>query len=174
MDLQSYVNSVQEQLANAGEAGGEQSRELARRLAAPLETATRLVLLEALAAAASEITGELAPGSVEIRLRGRDPEFVVMPPPTSADFEDGAEDYSSTGRPADATVEGEEGGTSRLTLRLPDHLKLRIEAAAAREKLSVNSWLVRSIAASVDQPGTGPRAGSRKSSSGRRYSGWVQ
>jgi hypothetical protein len=174
MDLQHYVNSLQEQLANVAEAGGEQSRELARRLASPLETATRLVLLEALAAAASEITGELAPGSVDVRLRGRDPEFVVIPPPTSADFEGVAEDHFPTGHPPDARVEGEEGGTSRLTLRLPDHLKLRIEAAAAREKLSVNSWLVRSIAASLDPAGNGPRTESRRSSSGRRFSGWVQ
>ena len=45
------------------------------------------MLLEALSDAAGEITRELAPGSVEVRLRGRDPEFVVTKAVTAA-FED--------------------------------------------------------------------------------------
>src|SRR5690242_17632936 len=77
MELEPYVLDLQRHLAVAADAGGDASREVAERLTAPLEAATRLVLLEALAAAASEITRELAPGSVDVRLRGRDPEFVV-------------------------------------------------------------------------------------------------
>ena len=100
MDLQQYVMSLQEQLHTASAAGGEPARELAARLTAPLETATRLVLLEALAAAASEITRELAPGSVDVRLRGRDPEFVVTPRPTSTDFDDGADSFPVNPPPA--------------------------------------------------------------------------
>ncbi|MBG6182395.1 hypothetical protein IWX65_000324 [Arthrobacter sp. CAN_A214] len=171
MDLQRYVEDLQQQLGAAAEAGGQQARELADRLTAPLETATRLVLLEALAAAAGEITRELAPGSVDVRLRGRNPEFVVTPPATSADFEGGSDDSDA---PSPSAAGAEETGTSRFTLRLPDQLKSRIEEAAARERLSVNSWLVRSVTASLDQVGPGSRAGARKPSSGRRYSGWVQ
>ncbi|MBG6216287.1 hypothetical protein IWX75_000731 [Arthrobacter sp. CAN_A6] len=171
MDLQRFVEDLQQQLGVAAEAGGQQARELADRLTAPLETATRLVLLEALAAAAGEITRELAPGSVDVRLRGRNPEFVVTPAATSADF-DGASHDSDASSPSAAGAE--ETGTSRFTLRLPDQLKSRIEKAAARERLSVNSWLVRSVTASLDQAGRGSRAGERKPSSGRRYSGWVQ
>lgn len=175
MDLQQYVDDLQQQLGAAAEAGGQQARELADRLTAPLETATRLVLLEALAAAAGEITRELAPGSVDVRLRGRNPEFVVTSPAPSADF-DGGSDDSDAPFPgvADVADVAEETGTSRVTLRLPDQLKSRIEEAAAREKLSVNSWLVRSVAASLDRAGPGSRPGARKPSSGRRYSGWVQ
>ena len=83
MDLGHYVNDLQRQLEVAAEAGGDDARALAERLTAPLESATRLVLLEALSVAASEITRDLAPGSVDVRLRGRDPEFVVTPPPVS-------------------------------------------------------------------------------------------
>ena len=44
------------------------------------------MLLDALSSAADEITRELAPGSVEVRLRGREPQFAVTPPhPATAD-----------------------------------------------------------------------------------------
>ena len=61
--------------------GGDDARALAERLTAPLESAIRLMLLDALSAAADEITRELAPGSVELRLRGGEPDFVVTPAP---------------------------------------------------------------------------------------------
>ena len=73
--------NINRQLAIAAEAGGDEARALAERLVAPLEAAIRLTMQDALASAAEEITTELAPGSVELRLRGRDPEFVVSPPP---------------------------------------------------------------------------------------------
>ncbi|TMR25926.1 hypothetical protein ETD85_44320, partial [Nonomuraea zeae] len=88
MDLAPYVDRLRRELAVAAGAGGEDARALAERLAAPLESATRLALLEALSAAADEITRDLAPGSVEVRLRGRDPGFVVTPPP-GGQFETG-------------------------------------------------------------------------------------
>src|SRR4030088_1598054 len=80
MDLRPYVDNIHRQLVVAAEAGGDDARALAERLVAPLDAAIRLTLQDALAAAAEEITCELAPGSVELRLRGRDPEFVVTPP----------------------------------------------------------------------------------------------
>src|SRR6185369_11488968 len=86
MDLTSYVDSLRRELAVAAELGGDEARALAERLAGPLESAARLALLDALSAATDEITRDLAPGSVELRLRGRDPSFVVTPPP---DFGDG-------------------------------------------------------------------------------------
>src|SRR6478736_1441040 len=84
MDLTRYVDELRQQLSTAAAAGGDEARDLADRLTAPLDAAVRLVLLEALSTAASEITAELAPGSVDVRLQGRDPEFVVTPPPASA------------------------------------------------------------------------------------------
>ena len=81
MDLTPYVENLRRELAVAADAGGEDARALAERLTAPLESAIRLMLLDALSAAADEITRELAPGSVELRLRGGEPEFVVTPAP---------------------------------------------------------------------------------------------
>src|SRR6476661_6767291 len=81
MNLTPYVENLRRELAVAAEAGGEESRALAERLVAPLESTVRLTLLEALSAAADEITRELAPGSVHLRLRGLDPDFVVDLPP---------------------------------------------------------------------------------------------
>lgn len=173
MDLAQHVNDLQHQLEVAAEAGGEEARALAERLTAPLESAARLVLLEALSVAASEITRELAPGSVDVRLRGRDPEFVVTSAPASPDFEE-----ASQARFAKAPLSGhvsddlDEGGTSRTTLRLPDHLKLRIEEAATRDGLSVNSWLVRTVAAALEPKDHRP--GQRARFGGERYTGWVR
>src|SRR5918996_1973477 len=82
MDLTPYIDTLRRELAVAAEAGGEEARELAERLIAPLESATRLTMLNVLSAAMDEITRELAPGSVDVRLRGLDPDFVVTPPPT--------------------------------------------------------------------------------------------
>src|SRR6059036_2913056 len=92
MDLGPYVENLNRQLAVAAEAGGDDARALAERLVAPLEAAIRLTLQDVLAAAAGEITTELAPGSVELRLRGRDPEFVVTPPPADPSADALAED----------------------------------------------------------------------------------
>src|SRR6186997_2417224 len=113
MDLQHYVSTLQHQLEVAAEAGGEEAREVAERLTAPLEAATRLVLLEALSAAASEITRELAPGSVDVRLRGRDPEFVVA----AAERPEWADVASAApSAPAPSPDDVDDTATSRTTL----------------------------------------------------------
>ncbi|MDQ3156027.1 MAG: hypothetical protein M3Q98_04790 [Actinomycetota bacterium] len=170
MNLTQYVDDLRRELVVAAETGGEEARALAERLTAPLESAARLVLLEALAAAANEITRDLAPGSVDVRLRGRDPEFVVTSPPANQAFEDvdrgvATPTRASAAQPAD----GEDGSTTRTTLRLPDQLKLKVEDAAGREGLSVNTWLVRAVAAAVE-PG---RRSGRDHSGGQRFTGWV-
>src|SRR3981081_4599501 len=136
MDLRVYIDDIHRQLATAAEAGGEEARALAERLVAALDAAIRLTLQDVLAAAVEEITCELAPGSVELRLRGRDPEFVVTPPTGHVPAGDLPE-----GDPY--TVGADEGAVSRINLRMPDQLKVRIEQAAGGEGLSVNSWLVR-------------------------------
>src|SRR5829696_1362777 len=91
MDLTQYVTSLRGELAVAADAGGEEARRLAERLTAPLEPAVRLMLLEALSAAADEITREMAPGSVELRLRSGEPDFVVTPAPTDTGLENASE-----------------------------------------------------------------------------------
>jgi hypothetical protein len=170
MDLTRYVDELQHQLSTAAAAAGDDARELADRLTAPLDAAVRLVLLEALSTAANEITAELAPGSVDVRLQGRDPEFVVTPAPASA-FEDAGPPMAEPSRPA--ALDPDDVSTSRTTLRLPDQLKAQVEEAAVREGVSVNTWLVRAVAAAL-HPAIPPRATARNPSTSRRLTGWVR
>lgn len=169
MDITRYVDTLRLELSAAAAAGGEDARALAERLTAPLDSATRLVLLEALSAAADEITRDLAPGSVEVRLRGRNPSFVVTPPPTEESF-----DETTEPRPApEIRTDADEGGTARINLRLPESLKLRVEEAAGREGLSVNAWLVRAVAAVVEPEDRDGHARRRGPRGGQHYTGWV-
>ena len=172
MNLDLYVENLTRQLAVAAEAGGEEARALAERLVAPLEAAIRLTLQDALAAAADEITTELAPGSVELRLRARNPEFVVTPPPGEPSADEPAEGPGE--RPPVVALEGEEGAMSRINLRLPDHLKARVEQAAAGDGQSVNAWLVRAAAAALGRGGPSRRAERRPATGGQRYIGWAR
>ena len=176
MDLTAYVDALRHELVVAAEAGGEDARALAERLVAPLESTTRLVLLEALSSAADEITRDLAPGSVEVRLRGRDPDFVVTAPPADVWSEDASGSSPPPASSASSALpDADEGGTSRLTLRLPNHLKPRIDEAANRAGLSVNAWLVRAVAAALEPGDHGPDFDRRRGGQyGRRYSGWVR
>jgi hypothetical protein len=152
MELQPYADAVRHDLLVAARAGGEEAAALADRLTAPLDSAIRLVLLDALSAGAAEITRELAPGSVEVRLRGRDPEFVVTAP---------TEEPTALAEPP---IGDDDGGTWRVTLRLPEILRPKVEAAARREGISVNAWLVRAAAARV----------APTFNTGRRVTGWVR
>jgi hypothetical protein len=173
MDLTGYVDDLQRQLAVAAEAGGDEARAVAERLAAPLDAAIRLTLQDALTVAAEEITLELAPRAVDVRLRGRELEFVVTPPPAESGGADPA-DADDGGGPL-PPVDGDEGSMTRINLRLPDHLKARVEQAAGREGLSVNAWLVRAAAAAVDRSDPERRRSGPRSPRGtQRYTGWAR
>lgn len=177
MELTPYVDELQQQLMVTAEAGGEDVQRLAERLVPSLQSASRLVLLDALSAAAAEITLELAPGSVEVRLRGRDPEFVVEAPESEA-IEAAVEATPSTteppaSAPAPTVALGADADTARMTLRLPDPLKARIEDAAGREGLSVNAWLVRNLTTLLDQGAPAATSRRRTPSGGDRFTGWA-
>ena len=173
MDLTSYVNNLGREFATLSEAGGEEARALVERLTGSLESAIRMTLLDALSAAADEITRDLAPGSVELRLRGRDPNFVVTPPPTEP-TEDAAADDPAT---ADGgTPIAEDGPSSRINVRLPEQLKAAIEEAAAKEGRSVNAWLVRASAAALQRSDRYQHPEQRSSGkrTKQRLTGWVR
>lgn len=173
MDLTPYVDTLRRELAVAAEAGGEEARELAERLTAPLESATRLTLLNVLSDAMNEITRDLAPGSVDVRLRGLDPDFVVTPPPTDGGAP--AEPAAHAGpHLAPAPADGDEGGTARVNLRLPAHLKTRVEEAAGHDGVSVNAWLVRAVSAAVDGGARSPRPTEKTRTTGQSFTGWVR
>ncbi|MGX7674311.1 YlcI/YnfO family protein [Plantactinospora sp. DSM 117369] len=177
MDLTSYVGNLGREFATLAEAGGEETRALVERLTGSLESAIRMTLLDALSAAADEITRDLAPGSVELRLRGRDPSFVVTPPP--------AEPLELTAEHATATLDNppdndlliaEDGPAARINVRLPEQLKAAIEEAAAKEGRSVNAWLVRAAATTLQRPDQHQRpepSGSLKRTK-QRFTGWVR
>ncbi len=176
MDLTTYVSNLGREFATLSEAGGEEARALVERLTGPLESAIRMTLLDALSAAADEITRDLAPGSVEVRLRGRDPNFVVTAPP--------AEPLALAAVDAGASVDGsdseltiaEDGPAARINVRMPEQLKTAIEEAAAKEGRSVNAWLVRAATASLQRSDRDqrpePHASGKRSQ--QRFTGWVR
>jgi len=162
MELGQYVSDLQRQVVDAAANGAEGTRAVAERLAAGLDAATRLVLLDALSDAVGEITRDLAPGSVDMRLRGREIEFVVTQPNTEPD----ADERSAP------TVDLDDASTSRTTLRLPDALKARVDEAAADDGLSINTWLVRAIADAL-QPKQ-RRSAQRTLRTGDNFAGWAR
>lgn len=173
MDLTTYVNNLGREFAALAEAGGDDARALVERLTGPLESAIRMTLLEALSAAADEITRELAPGSVELRLRGRDPDFAVTPPPAEPL---GAATGTAAGTPADSDLlAADDGPAARINVRMPETLKTAIEEAAAKEGRSVNAWLARAAAAALQRPEraeSAPPATTQRHK--QRFTGWVR
>jgi len=135
VQLESHIQAIQQELATTGALGDEAAAEAARRIGEALASTLHLHLLDLLGEAALEITGQIEPGRVEVRLAGRDPELVVIADETP--------DTSQLGL-------GEEA-SGRITLRLPESLKAGIEAAADREGISTNAWLVRTIARTLEQ-----------------------
>lgn len=176
MDLRGYAENIQRHLLVAADAGGDDARALAERLLAPLDATVRLTLQDALGAAAEEITTELAPGSVDLRLRGGELEFVVTPAPAapapSARDPDEAADVGAGG--ISPSRDGDDGAMSRINLRLPDHLKSRVEQAAAGEGLSVNAWLVRAAAAALNRAGADRLSEAHSARGSQRYTGWAR
>lgn len=114
----------------------------AERLGRALESSVQLRMLDALGEAALELSEQLPAGHVEVRLAGRDVRLVFV-----------ADDLAGAA-PAD------DEGTARITLRLPEGVKTRVETAAAREGVSANSWLVHAVRRSLDQR-PGRRVGAR-------------
>ncbi|MFD6066110.1 toxin-antitoxin system HicB family antitoxin [Amycolatopsis lurida] len=168
MDLTPFVDTVRRELAVAAEAGGAEASALAERLTAPLASAIRLALLDALSAASDEITRDLAPGSVEVRLRAGEASFAVTLPEV-----DQAEPVAA--EPPAAPLPEDEGATARINFRLPEQLKTRVEEAAAAQGRSVNAWLVRAASAALNPAERAappaPPSGARRGV--QRYTGWV-
>lgn len=177
MKLDVFTEDLMRQVAMAADADGEAGKALAERLLVSLDAALRLTLQDAVASAAAEITCALAPGSVEVRLRGRDLEFVVTP--ATAEQQGASapeEDLASADRMAESgllTGEADDKAMTRINLRLPNHLKMRVERAADNEGLSVNAWLVRAAATAVDRASPTPHP-DRLPRGAKHFRGWVR
>ncbi|HZJ06176.1 MAG TPA: toxin-antitoxin system HicB family antitoxin [Nocardioidaceae bacterium] len=143
MDITPYVDHLRHDLAAAAEAGGEEARAAAERLALALDPAVRLMLIDALSQAAAEITSELPAGSIDVRLRGREPQFVIDVP-TMAMQTPSALAPPAPAPPHDAEEEAE-GTLARITLRIPESLKSKAEELAGKGGHSLNTWIVNVV-----------------------------
>jgi hypothetical protein len=148
MQIAPYVHALQEDLAAAAAlAGDEAAQDVGRRLAQALESSLQLRLLDLLSEIALSLSSQV-PGRVEVRLAGREPELVYV-----------EEEQAEPAAPADDAL------TARITLRLSESLKAQVEVAAARESLSVNSWILRALARGLEI---------RSVRVGRRLSGYAE
>lgn len=126
MQIEAYVHSLRDDLTRIAAVGDEGTARAAELLGLALESSLARRMQEALAEAALEVTAQLGEyGHVEVRVSGGEPELVLV------------HDESEPETPADTTLD------ARITLRLPEALKRRIEAAAAGEGTSLNTWIVR-------------------------------
>jgi hypothetical protein len=147
MQITPYVDALQRDLAAVATAGNTEESEIVRRFSTALDSSARLRLLEAVSDAANELTAQLPAGRVEVRLAGSDPALVYVEESRS---------------PAPGV---EDGLAARISLRLPQTLKAGIESAAAREGVSVNSWIVQVLGRGIEERPRGP---------GKRLSGYAR
>jgi len=173
MDLTSYIATLREDLTTAASAGDEQTRRTAAVLAAALEPAARLAIMNALSDLAAEVTAALEDRVVELRLDGRDVRVVVSGDP------------AEQGAPPPPLGQDFGGDVSRITLRLLEEIKAQAERAAASQGVSLNSWLSQAVQGALHGNSTlrdwgeshrgdrqgGPHGGRHGS---RRMRGWVQ
>jgi hypothetical protein len=142
MEMARFLDGLESDLAAVAAVGDEQTAAAAERLIHAIRGSAGFRLLDVLGEAALEVSGQLPSGHVEVRLSGQDPALVYV--------------GEAEAEPAQAA---EDGLTARITLRLPEGLKASVEAAAAREGISVNSWLVRALSRSTAP--TTQRSGNR-------------
>jgi hypothetical protein len=181
MDITPYVDNLRRDLAAAAEAGSDELKQAAERLAFALDPSARLALMEAISQAAAEISAELPEGSVDVRLVGRELDFVVEVAPPSAP-------PAPPPPPAPpAPPEEEDGDLARITLRIPESVKARAEEKAAAAGQSLNTWLVGLVRAATNEHainvdidlssipfvGYDPFEATRKKGNNRRMTGWL-
>lgn len=143
MQLDVHLEQLKADLASLAALGGEELAAAAERLTAALGSTLGLRLLDVLSDAALEISAQLPNGHIEVRLAGQEPSLVYV-------------EAEGAAPPAS----GEDAMTARITLRLPDSLKSSIEAAATREGVSVNTWIVKALARGLST-GASARVGNR-------------
>ncbi len=147
MQIDGYVQALREELASVASLGDENTQRAAQLLAAALESGFARRLQEALTEATLELGEQLDGAHVEVRLAGGETQLVVV------------------GESDPGTAPTGEDFSARITLRLPESLKARLEAAAARDGVSVNTWIVQALSR-----GTEPR----RSPGGKRLTGFGQ
>jgi HicB family len=140
MKIAPHVDALRSDLAAAADLGDDRAAEIGARLADALARSAPLRFQEALGEALLEANEQVPSGHLELRLAGSDPGIVYV------------DDEAHAPRPTAV----DEPSAARLTLRLPETLKTQLEAAAAREGVSVNTWLVRALSGAVNRHATRP------------------
>ncbi|HWF76895.1 MAG TPA: toxin-antitoxin system HicB family antitoxin [Caulobacteraceae bacterium] len=171
MDITPHVEALRQDLTRAAEVGGIEVEVAAERLLAALDPAVRLALMDVLSQAAAEISEQLPGVAIDVRLKGREPEFVVAGAPPQ-------EPAHETTAPADEPLDTDaDDGVTRITLRLPEALKTRAEALAASRGQSLNTWLVAAAKAAAGQDGPRHHNSHRSGGyglGGKRITGWAK
>ena len=142
MNSETYVHAVRDDLANVAAVGDEATARAAELLARAIGPSLQRRFQEALVEAALELSAQVDRGRVEVRVAGDELDLVYV-----ADAE------SQSAEAADEAL------SARITLRLPDTLKTRVETAAAARGASVNTWLVQTLSRALDPPQPGGAAG---------------
>ena len=140
MNISALSEALQADVQAASEGADPKAAEVARRLGRLLEASVRVRLLDALSESAAELSDQVPAGRVEVRVAGDEVSLVFVP-----DVEESGE------VPVDED-------SARITLRLPESLKVGAESAASRQGLSMNGWLVRAVKRALDErPARGHR-----------------
>lgn len=145
MDLSPYIESVRTGVTSASSLADEHTQRVAERLGTAIESSTRLALIQALSDAAGSISAELAPSSVELRMVGQDPEFVVSVQTAEAEPTLLMPEPESGDEAPTAAAEADDEPVARITLRLPQSVKTRVDEMASSEGISTNAWLIRAV-----------------------------
>lgn len=140
MILDSFVERVQDDLRSAAALGGPELAQAVDHLALALDASMRLALLQAVGAAAEELSADLAPGSVTVQLDDGAPRLVAR-------IEDSAQAVAPP--LSDPDEAGPDDDIARISLRISGALKRKVETAAATEQMSVNNWIARTLAAAL-------------------------
>jgi hypothetical protein len=158
MNLDHYVESVRDGVTTAAALADEQTRSIAGRLGDTIDASTRLALIEALSDAAGVISAELAPGSVELRMSGPEPQFVVTIPPSGGEPTLLIPDHlpEAPEPEFDTPTDTDDEPLARISLRLPASVKARVDELADEAGISTNAWLVRAITNAIERPREAP------------------
>ncbi|MGB9111320.1 MAG: toxin-antitoxin system HicB family antitoxin [Acidimicrobiales bacterium] len=147
MRISNVVAALRDDLVSVASLGDDATALVAERLADAMVRPVTATLLELLGQIAAEIDDRLPHGRVEVRLAGQDAELIYVDEPEGSVEEQG------------------DDAAARITLRLPEQLKARVEQAAQREGVSVNSYIVRALS-QRSRPST-PVVGRRLTGYGR-------
>jgi hypothetical protein len=169
MDMSEYVATLRRELGLITRFAGDDVARAAEMLTEAMEPSVRLTLLDVLSAAAAEITTRLDDAVIEVRLSGGDADFVVTLTPD--DLIGAPPAPAAPGAPAGPGAPGPDD-MARVTLRLSEPLKARVEASAAAEGVSVNAWLIRAIGQALEPPPA--RSGRGRPGVGQRFTGYAR